>query len=148
MKRKVYESEHDRRRDRRIGVIACPIVNGALWLLQSWLLGTAVGGLYLSTSASIALVTAIELIPWLVNGVVLLLALIFRPEIGIGYLGFFGGLLLLGGTFAAIVVVSCVVSIPIILISNELGLLVWVILMIVSAIYFGIKLVSIMLSKL
>jgi hypothetical protein len=148
MKLKVYDSEYDRRSDRIIGIIAFPIVNGALWLLQSWLLGPGVSGRYLSVPASLALVTAIEAFPWVVNGVLLLLALIYRPEIAIGYLGFLGGILLLGGALAAIVVVSCVVSIPVILISPQLGTVVWVSLMVVGALFFGIKLVSRLLSNL
>jgi hypothetical protein len=93
-------------------------------------------------------VTTIELIPWIVNGVLLVLALIYRPEIGVGYIGFIGAILILAGTFAALVVVSCVVSIPIILISNQLGLIVWIVLMVISVIFFGIKLIGLMLSKL
>ena len=49
---------------------------------------------------------------------------------------------------AAIVVVSCVVSIPVILISPQLGTVVWVILMVVGALFFGVKLVGLMLSQL
>jgi len=148
MKRKVYESEYDRRSDRRIGAVAFVVVNGLVWLLYQWLSQRAAANLQLSALPYSRLPIAIQLIPWVANGIVLALTLIFRPEIAIGYLGIFGGILLLGGMLAAVTVISCIVSIPVMFISPQLGLVIWIILLVVGVAFFGFKLVILLLSKL
>jgi len=71
VKRQIYTTVYDRKIDRLIGLAAFPVVNvtlaGIIFLLPA--------------GAS----DWVSLLPWIVNGIILVLAFIFRPEMGIGY---------------------------------------------------------------
>jgi predicted anti-sigma-YlaC factor YlaD len=71
------------------------------------------------------LYTALLLMPWVVNGVVLVWAFIFRPQIGIGYITSFGAILIAMVGLAMIAFVSCVASTPFIFVAGPLGILVF-----------------------
>jgi hypothetical protein len=81
MKRKIYTTRRERMTDQIIGFLAFPLVNVTLWIsllrvseiIDSQLLATPVSAL-----------------PWLVNGSVVALALLLRPEFGVGYITFIG----------------------------------------------------------
>ncbi len=85
-----------------LGFIACPLVNVPLLLLISWLDNIVPQNLVL-------------LLPWVVNGGILLLALFFRPYAILGYLSFFvalfaliliAGVLFVGGCFLLIILMG------------------------------------------
>lgn len=77
MKRKVYETDRRKKSDQRLGCIAFPLVNAVLWLL----------GMIISESTQkINAETMALILAWIVNGLVLVLAFIFRPDIGVGYI--------------------------------------------------------------
>ncbi len=81
MKRKVYTTDRERKSDQVIGCVAFPIVNVALWLAMSRLLAEA--------TTDQARARAL-LLPWIVNGLVLILAFLFRPQTGVGYIAWIG----------------------------------------------------------
>src|SRR5262245_17643937 len=111
VRRKVYESEYELRRDRTIGALAFAIVNLLLWLVYSWLIGWALVR-YGDSPPDIRYVTAIQLLPWIANGLLLLLALWYRPQFAVGYLIFPASALIIGTALGILLVGSCVVSIP------------------------------------
>jgi hypothetical protein len=87
MKPKEYETFAEQKIDQRIGFVAFPIVNiviGALvGLLSSWVDRITIE----PTVRHPGLRLAIAALPWVVNGLLLLWAAIFRRSIASGYLG-------------------------------------------------------------
>ena len=79
MKRQVYTTARERRTDQIVGFIAFPIVNFTLWYVIDRLLVSAIA------PRSIVL-----LLPWIVNGAVLGMAFLFRPQMGVGYIAWPG----------------------------------------------------------
>ena len=120
MKRKVYTTRDERQNDQLIGFFAFPFVNTLLWALTNWLLEST-GGNYHGPSQGDPLGLAILSLPWIVNGIILALAFIFRPQIGVGYLGFvvlaIGGGIVLGVVF----LVACFIGVVPVGILGSLG---------------------------
>lgn len=81
MKRKIYTTARERKIDQLIGFVAFPVLNSVL-LIAGWLLAQAAYGLHAPDSVARL---CISLPPWIANGIVLVLAFLFRPHIGIGY---------------------------------------------------------------
>lgn len=82
MKRKVYMTARERRIDQIIGFVAFPMVNAVVWA-ANWSLARIAPVLH----APYDLIQVyFSLLPWIVNGLLLVLAFLFRPHIGIGYL--------------------------------------------------------------
>jgi len=132
--RKVYVSEREFRRDRRLGVIAFVLVNLFAWLAFTWL--STPGNLLPALDPRWPRwYVWVELIPWLANGLVLLLAFVFRPQIAIGFLACITGLLLLGVGLFTVLVASCIVSIPVIMLLPPLGVIVFFVLAVVGTIW-------------
>lgn len=77
MIRKVYATDRERKSDQRLGCVAFPLVNVPLWLI----------GLLISESVPHTTFQAIVLLlTWIVNGLILIAAFLFRPQIGVGYI--------------------------------------------------------------
>src|SRR5262245_66151830 len=111
MKRKKYTSFYERKCDQRIGAVAFVVVNVIVWLVYQWLIAST----YIGNSQIIRQQTplAVQLMPWVVNGVFLLWVFIFRPQIGVGYIVAFAAILFAGMMLATLVISSCIVSLPI-----------------------------------
>jgi hypothetical protein len=133
MRRKVYTSGYERKHDQHIGAVAFPIVNVIVWFVYQWLVSPIRQGPI--TIINLRFPIAVQLMPWVVNGVVLVWAFIFRPQIGVGYLASFGAILIFVGGLAAIAVVSCVASIPFIFVAGPFGLLVFFVLGLIGFIW-------------
>ena len=77
--------------DQIIGFLAFPLVNVPLWIIsqrmESWAL------------------------PWIVNGIVLALAFLFRPQFGVGYIAFIGIAITVVTVLSVLFVAACFVSI-------------------------------------
>ena len=124
MKRKIYTSGYERKHDQHIGAVAFPIVNVVIWFVYQWLdswMRTA----HLDPVTFSHFRTAALLLSWVVNGVVLVWAFIFRPQIGVGYITSFGAILIACVGLATIAFISCVASIPFIFLVGPLGILVF-----------------------
>jgi hypothetical protein len=89
MKRKVYTTARERKIDQIIGFVACPLLNVPL-LAANWLMPLAGDALHVPTQAAQVFQVCASLLPWIVNGLVLVLAFLFRPHIGIGYMAAIG----------------------------------------------------------
>jgi xanthosine utilization system XapX-like protein len=125
MKRRVYRSGYERKRDQRIGAVAFPLVNAVVWLAILWMPGW-IGTMLPAGVPPVQLQTFFRLLPWVVNGGVLIWAFIFRPQIGVGYITCFGAILFAGVALAVVAVGSCAISIPFIALIGLPGLLVFV----------------------
>jgi hypothetical protein len=146
VKPKEYESFAEQKIDQRIGFVAFPIVNAILWLAV-WLLNGWIDSITIEPSVRHPnLRLAITLLPWAVNGLVLLWAAIFRRYIASGYLVFLGGMLLVGTVVGLIGVVSFFLSVPLTALTGPIGALVFLILVIIASIWFMLKVVPLFKS--
>jgi hypothetical protein len=144
MKPKVYESFAQQKIDQRIGFVAFPIVNIVVWLLV-WLLSSWVDSITIEPTVrhpNIRL--AITLLPWVVNGLLLLWAAIFRRYIASGYLVCMGAILVVGAIFALIGIVSFFVSIPVTALIEPIGTLAFLALTLAGSIWFILKVIPIL----
>jgi hypothetical protein len=150
VKRHVYTSPAERRRDRHLGFLAFIVVNAITWLAYSALRQHAIQLAEEAAAAAAKLPPgmsmhfanppvplAIQILPWLVNGLILAIGLIFRPEFALGYMACFGMILLVCGGLATIVVMSCVATIISALILPPLAPVVFFVLVLVGLYYFG-----------
>jgi predicted anti-sigma-YlaC factor YlaD len=122
MKRKVYTTRRERMIDQIIGFLAFPLVNVPLGIVL-WTISERIDSQLLA-----ALVSAL---PWLVNGIVLVLAVLLRPEFAIGYVTFIGAAVAVVTALSVVVVAACFVIIPL---APILGDLVnWVFIFLIGA---------------
>ncbi len=112
MKRKVYATSRERKADQIKGFWAFPIVNVPLWIISQMMysqLPTRVATTDLSSFAPVrALISAL---PWLVNGIVLVLSFLFRPQFGVGYVAFIAIAITAVTALSVLFVAACFVSI-------------------------------------
>lgn len=139
MKPKVYETFAEQKIDQRIGFVAFPIVNAIVWVAVV-LLGRWVDSITVEPAVRHpSLRLAIALLPWVVNGLVLLWAAIFRRYIASGYLVFLGGLLVVGTVLGLIGVVSFFLAVPISALTGSAGALFFMMVAIIASTWFMLK---------
>ena len=144
MKPKEYESFAQQKIDQRIGFVAFPIVNVVVWLLAG-LLSSWVNSITIEPAVrhpNLRLVIA--LLPWVVNGLLLIWALIFRRYIASGYLVCLGGLLVVGAILGLIGVVAFFLAIPLSALVGTIGDLIFVVLALGWGIWFTLKVIPIL----
>jgi hypothetical protein len=95
--RKRYHSQQDRKADQRMGFIICLVMNLVTFYVTAVLREADSG-----TGQTIALV-----LPWAVNLGFLLLALIFRPEMVVGYLVLLATLIVGGIGLSVLFLAAC-----------------------------------------
>jgi len=105
--------------DQIIGFLAFPLVNVPLWIIsqrmESWAL------------------------PWIVNGIVLALAFLFRPQFGVGYIAFIGIAIMVVTVLSIVFVAACFVSILSAAVIGPLAIVLFVFLM--SAGLYGLAII-------
>lgn len=144
MKPKVYETFAEQKIDQRIGFCAFPIVNVVVWLL-AWLMGSWVDSITIEpTVRHPNLRLAITLLPWVVNGLLLIWAVIFRRYIASGYLVFVGALLVVGAILGLIGVVAFFLAIPLSALVGPIGDLIFVVLALGGSIWFILKIIPLL----
>jgi WD40 repeat protein len=111
MKREIYTTDQERKEDQLIGGVAFPLVNLilAMIIIQLW---EGAEKTYWGSPEYSAIRTRILLIPWFVNGVILTLAFLFRPQMGVGYIASFFVIASAGIVLGGLFVVTCAVSVP------------------------------------
>ncbi len=112
MKRKVYVTARERKADRIKGFCAFPIVNVLLWIIAQMidsLLPTQAATTDLPSFMPVELL--FFALPWLVNGTVLALAFLFRPEFGVGYIAFVAVAITVAVALSVLFVAACFVYI-------------------------------------
>jgi hypothetical protein len=136
---RVYDSYADQKIDQRIGFIAFPIVNILVWLVAGMLLARTTGASVDQASNVATLRAAANWLPWIVNGLVLIWAAIFRWHIGVGYLVSLGGFLATGLGLGLLWVIVSFVSVPLLALAGLIGLVVFLLLMLAASIWFLLK---------
>jgi hypothetical protein len=146
MKPKTYDSFAQQKLDQRIGFVAFLIVNivvGVLvWLLSSWVDSRTIEPMVRYPNLRLT----ITLLPWLVNGLLLIWALIFRRYIAFGYLVCMGGLLVVGAILGLIGVVAFFLAIPLSALVGPIGDLIFIALALGGGIWFIVKVIPILRS--
>jgi hypothetical protein len=141
VKPKVYESFAQQKIDQRIGFVAFLVVNIVVGLLVG-LLSSWVDSITIEPTVRHAnLRLAIALLPWVVNGLLLIWALIFRRYIAVGYLVCLGGLLVVGTILGLIGVVAFFLAIPLSALVGPIGDLIFIVLALGGAIWFILKII-------
>jgi len=128
MKRKVYATRRERMTYHIIGFLAFPLVNVPLGILL-WMISQRID----SHSQFPTLILAL---PWLVNGIVIVLAFLLRPEFAIGYIAFIGAAVAVVMALGVVVVAACFVIIPLAPVIGDLAN--WVFIFLVAAGLFGL----------
>ncbi len=120
MKRKVYKTFREKRKDQIIGMIAFPLIQVmfilirfAIMSIMSWSVSKAS-----AVSPSVQLTGVQEQIaglivlstPWILNGIFIGLALLFRSQIGIGYMISFGFVYMMTTIAGVIFVAACFIA--------------------------------------
>jgi WD40 repeat protein len=105
--KQVYTTDQERKSDRRRGCIALPLVNGTLWVIA----------LIVNQELTwIAVEHLFCLMAWPVNGIILVWAFLFRPEVGTGYISSIAltlvAVIIAGALFLASCVAGYAVGIP------------------------------------
>jgi hypothetical protein len=83
--------------DQILGFVAFPLVNIALWIF--------------SQRVDSQLPARASALPWVINGIVIALALLFRPDFGVGYVAFVGIAVIVVTMLSVVFVAACFVSI-------------------------------------
>lgn len=109
LKRKVYTSARERKIDQLIGGGVFILVNIIVWLVILLLTGLPRTGPFTPPTGERA--TLILLLPWIVNGAVFALALIFRPQLAIGYIALPGLLLFAGIWLGVLFFGACLIGV-------------------------------------
>jgi hypothetical protein len=139
VKPKEYETFAEQKIDQRIGFVAFPIVNAIVWLAVVLLTGWVDSITVEPTVRHPNLRLAIALLPWVVNGLVLLWAVVFRRYIASGYLVCLGGLLVVGTVLGLIAVVSFFLAVPLTALAGPAGALIFMMLAIIASTWFMLK---------
>ena len=112
MKRKIYTTRREQMIDQIIGFLAFPLVNVPLgiifWLIPQW-------------SEAQLLAVLVGALPWLVNGIVLILFLLLRPWVAVGYLAFIAAASILVTVLGVMFVAACFVTFVTILAFPDIG---------------------------
>ncbi len=112
--------------DQIIGFLAFPLVNIPLWIISQRIDSSA--------------------LPWIVNGIVLALAFLFRPQFGVGYIAFIGIAITVVTVLSVVFVAACFVSVLAATVIGPLAIVLFVFLM--AAGLFGLGVVVSYLIKI
>lgn len=126
MKRKVYATRRERMRDQIRGFLAFPLLNVSLGVIL-WTIKHRINS---------PLLMLVPALPWIANGIVIVLAFLLRPEFAIGYIAFICAILALVMALSVVVVAACFVIIPLAPVIGELVNLLF--LFLVAAGLFGL----------
>ena len=109
MKRKVYTTRRERMIDRIIGFLAFPLLNAPLGIILWITLQTTTLS---RMSNPMLLRVLVSALPWIVNGLVLVLAFLLRAEFGYGYIAFIFGAVAVATVVGVVFVAACFAIIP------------------------------------
>jgi len=104
MKRRVYATRRERMIHQIMGFLAFPVVNVPLGIILWTITRTQ--------RIDLPLQMLVSVVPWLVNGIILVLAAVLRPEFAFGYISFIGTAVAVVIALSFVVVAACFVTIP------------------------------------
>ena len=113
MRRKAYRDVGERKRDRWIGFFAFPLINGALLLAELLLF---VANYQIGTGWNSQVEVLLKLLPWIVNGLVIIWAIIFWPEFTVGYLAFMAFILVIAVILGVLFLAGCFIFIGVVVV--------------------------------
>lgn len=142
MRPRTYDAYADQKHDQRIGFIAFPIVNIVVWIVAGLISGRI--NPFDGSPGADGLRAAVVWLPWIVNGVIVLGALIFRRHIAVGYLISLVGLTVVGVMLGLIGVVAYFVSAPIQAIADLIGFVIFLLLTLVVGGWFLFKMFGVL----
>ena len=102
MKRKVYATKRERMIDQTLGFLAFPLVNISLGITL-WIISQMISSSWWFELSSV--------LPWLINGIIIFLALLWRPEFAMGYITFIGAAVAMIIFLSVLFVAACFVTI-------------------------------------
>lgn len=107
MKRKIYSTKRERVIDQFLGFLAFPLLNIPLGIILWIIPHTTI----LSRTSNPGLwLVLISALPWLINGIVIVLAFLLRPQLGVGYIAFIAVALTLVAVMSVVFVAACFVT--------------------------------------
>lgn len=142
MRPRVYDSYAEQKVDERIGFFLFPIVNVVAWVTAALLRGQ-ISRFDLSSGAA-NMRTLVVLLPWIVNGLVLAWALIFRWHIGTGYLISLAWLGATGLGLGLIVVVAYFFFSPLLALFGLVGFAVTMLILVSIWLWFLVKMLGVL----
>ena len=101
MKRKVYATRRERMTYQIIGFFAFPLVNIPLGIIL-WMILLRIPSQFQ---------TLVLVLPWFINGIVIVLAFLLHPEFGVGYIACIGTAIGVGTALSVLFVAACFVTI-------------------------------------
>jgi hypothetical protein len=141
---RVYDSYAEQKIDQRIGFVAFPVINIAVWIIAGMLLAQTTGA-GIDQAATVARLRAASTwLPWVTNGFVLIVAAIFRWHMAVGYLVSLGGFLVTGVGLGLISVVAYFVTAPLQALFDLGGLLFFLLLILVVGGWFLFKMFGVL----
>ena len=139
MKRKVYASSRERKADQIKGFWAFPIVNVPLWIISQMIDAQLPMRITTTDPSNLVQVRVLaSALPWLVNGIVLALAFLFRPQFGVGYIAFIAIAITMGISLSVIFVAACFVSILSAAVIGNLAIALFAVLMLGGLYYLAL----------
>ena len=130
MKRKVYATSRERKADQIKGFWAFPIVNVPLWIVSQMIYSQLPTRVAMTDLSSFMLIRGlVSALPWLVNGIVLVLAFLFRPGFGVGYVAFIAIAITVVTALSVLFVAACFMSVVSTLVIGPLAIALFVVLM-------------------
>jgi len=144
VKPKEYETFAQQKIDQRIGFVAFLIVNLTIvllaWALSNWVTSITIE----PTVRHPNLRLAIAVLPWVVNGLVLIWAVIFRRYIASGYLVCLAAMLIVGTILGLIGVVAFFLAVPLSALIGPVGDLFFILLALGGSIWFLLKVIRLL----
>jgi hypothetical protein len=107
MKHIDYATGRERRTDQILGFLAFPLLNVPLGIILWFIPQTTI----LSRMSNPTLLLLISALPWIVNGIVLVLAFLLRPDFAVGYIAFIGAAVAVVTALSVLFVAACFVTI-------------------------------------
>ena len=139
MKRKVYATSHERKADQIKGFWAFPIVNVPLWIISQVIYSQLpMRAATMELSSFVPVRALISALPWLVNGVMLVLAFLFRPQFGVGYIAFIAIAITVVIALSVLFVAACFVSVLSAAVIGNLAIALFTVLMLGGLYYLGV----------
>ena len=108
MRRKEYRDASERKQDRWIGFVAFPLINVGLLIVEFVLF---VASYQIGIGWSSQAMGLLRSLPWIVNGLVLIWSLIFRPEFTVGYLAFMAFIIVVAVVVGVLFLAGCFILI-------------------------------------
>jgi hypothetical protein len=139
---RAYDSYAEQKHDQRIGFVAFPIVNIILWIVTALISGKI--NPFDRSADAYGMRSMVVWLPWAVNGLIMVAALILRRHIAFGYLISLVGFAIVFVGLGLISVVAYFVSAPLQALFDLGGFLFFLLLILVVGSWFLFKMFGVL----